>query len=355
MRSLSLALRNFSSQWFLIPQGTGIIAILLHQLHYQFHGLETISEIVWVYTIALLATFLCVYTLRICIYPRHVIHELHYSITETSCLASIGIALTTIMQMVALTLVTQWGHAWAMVAYVLWWVVTAMAVIAVVLIPYIYAKAQPPSLMHVTPTMLLPAIAALTAAAAGGTLCVYAGRALGPALQGPVLVVTYLQIGAGLPMAMSIVGLFQARLVEPTGFPRLEHIYEDMILCGPFGQGSFALLIAGKAVLNASAASTASKYSLGPFLTPQSAGALGTASQFAGLLVWGYATFWWCAAVVGIGHTVIAQACRVETRRKMRFSMGMWSLVFPMVRFVFSLFLKLIICTRILSMCPHGL
>lgn len=34
-----------SSQWFLIPQGTGILSVILHQLHYQFRGLDVISQI----------------------------------------------------------------------------------------------------------------------------------------------------------------------------------------------------------------------------------------------------------------------------------------------------------------------
>jgi tellurite resistance protein TehA-like permease len=109
---------SFSSQWFLIPQGTGIVAIILRQLKYQFHGLETISEILWVYTIVLLSVFLLVYILQICVYPRHVADECRSKISETSCLVSIGIALTTITQMISLQLVREWGASWGIVAYV---------------------------------------------------------------------------------------------------------------------------------------------------------------------------------------------------------------------------------------------
>jgi hypothetical protein len=38
-----VALKSFASQWFLIPQGTGIISVILHQLHYQFYGLVRID------------------------------------------------------------------------------------------------------------------------------------------------------------------------------------------------------------------------------------------------------------------------------------------------------------------------
>lgn len=42
------ALWNFSSQWFLILLGTGIIAVILHNLDYQFRGHVIISVIVWI-------------------------------------------------------------------------------------------------------------------------------------------------------------------------------------------------------------------------------------------------------------------------------------------------------------------
>ncbi|OKL56090.1 hypothetical protein UA08_08779 [Talaromyces atroroseus] len=324
---LTARLWRFSSQWFLIPQGTGIVAIILHQLKYQFHGLETISEIVWVYTIVLLSVFILLYMLRVCVYPRHVAAEYRTNIAETSCLASIGIALTTITQMIALTLVKQWGPSWGIVAYVFWWIVTSMAVVSLHLITYVHVKVQPPGVTDMSPQMLLPLIAALTSAAAGGTLCVYG--ALSPALQGPILVVAYLEIGAALPLAICMVGIFQSRLIN-RGFPSIEHVCEDMILCGPFGQGSFALLIAGRAIQNNVSSANVSQYNLGDFLTAQSAGALGTASEFAGLLVWGCATFWWVYGVIGIVHTLAVQMYRTETRQGLRFSMGAWSLVFPM-------------------------
>jgi tellurite resistance protein TehA-like permease len=159
------------------------------------------------------------------------------------------------------------------------WIVTSMAVIAIHVIPYIHVKVQPPGVKEMSPQMLLPAIAVLTSAAAGGGLCVYG--ALNPALQGPVIVVAYLEIGAGLLLAICMVDIFQSRLIN-RGFPSIEHVYEDMILCGPFGQGSYALLIIGKAIRNNVSSSNASRYNLDCFLTTQSAGALGIASQFAG-------------------------------------------------------------------------
>ena len=74
-----LALRNFHSQWFLVPQGTGILAVMLHQLHYQFRGLIIISQILWVLTILMLASISMLYIARGLAFPALVRHQLSQS------------------------------------------------------------------------------------------------------------------------------------------------------------------------------------------------------------------------------------------------------------------------------------
>ncbi|OKO96925.1 Sulfite efflux pump SSU1 [Penicillium subrubescens] len=318
---ISRALWNFSSQWFLVPQGTGIIAVILHQLDYQFRGLAIISVIVWIYTIALLMVGVLLYLLRIFIYPRHVARTLRTDIIETACLASISITSTSIIQMIALVLVRRWGPAWGIVAYILWWINTAMAVIAVMGIPYVFVKVQPPGVKEVTPCVLLPLIAALTSAAGGGVICRYG--ALSDRLQVPVIIVSYLEVGLGLALAMAFNHVFVTRLFDKS-FPPLEQIYQDMILCGPFGQGSFALQILGQVVSRGSFAG----YNRGTFLTAEAAKPIGFASQFIGLLAWGYGTFWWVFAIISILHTFISQPGGI---RKSHFTLSAWALVFPMV------------------------
>lgn len=69
---LKYALKNFASQFFLIPQGTGILAVVLHQLNYQFYGLVRISQVLWVLTIVSLVGFLAIYALRTVLFPRQV-------------------------------------------------------------------------------------------------------------------------------------------------------------------------------------------------------------------------------------------------------------------------------------------
>ncbi|KAH3381968.1 hypothetical protein KXW42_003620 [Aspergillus fumigatus] len=234
------ALFNFSPQWFVMPQGTAIISVILHQLHYQFGALRILAKIVWIYTIVLLAMTLFLYILRLIRYPREVCDELRHNLIETSCLASIVITYTTIVQMVAL----QYGstHGVAIGVYVLWWIAAFLSTLAVIGIPFVQLKVQPSSFERIPPAILLPVIAALTCAAGGGVICT--STALSPRLQVPVIIVAYLLVGAGISLALGFdaVILFQHFSDQQ---PSPQKVWQDMILCGPFGQGGFALQILG--------------------------------------------------------------------------------------------------------------
>ncbi|KAF7183746.1 hypothetical protein CNMCM7691_004096 [Aspergillus felis] len=256
------ALFNFSPQWFLIPQGTGIISVILHQLHYHFGALRILAKIVWIYTIVLLAITLFLYILRLIRYPREVRYELRHNLIETSCLASIAITYTTIIQMVSL----QYGstHGVAVGVYVLWWIDVFLSTLAIIAIPYVQLKLQPSGLERVPPAILLPLISALTCAAGGGAICTSA--ALSPRLQVPIIIVAYLLVGAGIALALGFdaVILFQHFSDQQ---PSPQKVWQDMILCGPFGQGGFALQILGSAVQKSFPA-----YARGTLLTAQAAG-----------------------------------------------------------------------------------
>ncbi|KAI2816070.1 hypothetical protein CBS115989_7134 [Aspergillus niger] len=235
-------------------------------------------------------------------YPQNVARALRTSMVEVSCLASVSITFTTIIQMIALAVAQQWGAGWPMASYVLWWINTAMALFAVMGIPYIFVKLQAPGIKAIVPAVLLPLISALTSAAGGG-------------------VISYLEVGVGIPMAMAFADVFIARLFEREFMP-MDQVYQDMILCGPFGQGSFALLILGQVVRSGAFAA----YNRGSFLTAEAAIPIGFASQFAGLLSWGYGTFWWGYAIISILHTAFKQP---GGWRRMQYSLSAWSLVFP--------------------------
>lgn len=316
-RALSLALWNFSSSWFLIPQGTAIICDLLERLEYQFIGLKIIAKIAWIYAIALFGICLILYLLRAIVYPKHVRHQLRTDLIETSCLASVSIAFTSITQLGILQYSTRASIAF----YVLWWVEAGLAIVACFGIPYIQLKLQPPGISNLPPAILLPFIAALTSAAEGGVLCT--SDHINARLQVPVIIVSYLEVGAGLALAAAFDALIFFQHFERTS-PKSEKVWQDMIVCGPFGQGSFALQGLGEAVVKGSFGA----YNRGDFLTYTAATPIGYVSQFLGLLTWGYGVFWWCFAILSICHTLGAQP---GGWRNTQFSMTAWSLIFPWV------------------------
>ncbi|KAJ5774148.1 C4-dicarboxylate transporter/malic acid transport protein [Penicillium paradoxum] len=312
---LSRALWNFSSQWFLVPQGTGIIAVILDRLEYQFNGLMILAKIVWIYTIVLLGSCVILYLLRTFIHPTHVLHQLRTNLIETSCLSCISIVFTSILQLAVL----QYGEKAGLAIYIMWWVNTGMAIIACLVIPFVHLQLQPSGARHIPAAALMPFLAALTSAAGGGTICRLAH--ISPRLQVPAIIISYLEVGAGLALAVGFDSIILFQYFDCV-LQTAEKVYGDMILCGPFGQGSFALQALGRAVQAGSFA----EYDRGQFLTGKAAIPIAFASHLVGLLVWGYGVFWWSFAIISICHALYTQPGGLK---QTRFTLATWSVVFP--------------------------
>lgn len=205
------------------------------------------AKFLWIYTILLFSLCLTFYFLRAWNYPKHVRHELRTNLIETSCLACIPIVYTSILQLAEL----QYGDRAGLAIYILWWTDTALATVAAIGIQYVELKS------HVSLRLQIPAI-----------------------------IVGYLGLGARLSVAgaYTVLAMFQHfDQVHSTA----EEIFQDMILCGPFGQGSFALQVLGEAAQESFGA-----YNRGEFLTTKGPDIIGLTSQFMGLLIWGYGVFW---------------------------------------------------------------
>ncbi|KAJ5514401.1 C4-dicarboxylate transporter/malic acid transport protein [Penicillium fimorum] len=320
---LSRALWNFSSLWFIVPQGTGIIAVILYRLKYQFNGLKTLATIVWIYTIVQLGLFLILYLLRIFLHPRHVQHQLRNKTIETSCLCCISIAFTSILQMAAL----KYGDTSGLAIYILWWVNTGMAVLACLVIPFVHLKMQQSGKRHMQADTLMPFLAALTSAAGGGVICRVSR--ISPRLQVPAIIVSYLELGVGLALVAAFDTIILAQYFGRT-FQTTDMVYQDMIMCGPCGQASVALQALGEAVQAGSFAA----YDRGQLLTAKAADPFAFISHFIGLLIWGYGIFWWFFAILSICYTLYTQPGGLK---RSRFTMSVWSVVFPWVRMLVSL------------------
>ena len=223
------------------------------------------------------------------------------------------------------------GSGWAMTAYVLWWLNAVLAILAILIIPYSFAILNPPGIENLLPNSQLPIVAALTCAAAGASIG--QSQMLSTRLKVPVVVVSFLLVGTAVPLTLFLDGLFLGRLFNQTkahgaeqkvGAQALAVAYQELILTGPWSQGSTALQSLGQVVLSGLFA----EYGRGTFLTEQATPVIGYCSIFGGLLFWGHATFWWVFAILSIIYnTVMAQ----RGKKKSAFAFATWSTVFPFV------------------------
>jgi tellurite resistance protein TehA-like permease len=325
--TIETALRNVDSRWFLVPQGTGILAIALWELPYQFNGLNVIAIILWVLTICQFLLILALYILRAVKFPIYYLALLSTDTTEVACLASAVVTLTSIVQMLGLLV---GDNGWAVAVYALWWICMGSSFLAVVSIPYVFAHVNPPGIAQLLPNSQLPLVAVITAAAAGGSICQIA--ALSTGLQVPLIMVSYLLLGLAMPLALLLDTLFLARLYNNTKAekltgsrpPALSLAYQTLVLVGPWGQCSSALQGLGRAVMDGSFA----QYNSGVLLTSQAAPIIGHISIFAGVLSWGHATFWWIFTIISVTKELFRER---KTWRTMGFDLAAWSMVFPWV------------------------
>ncbi|KAL4981232.1 voltage-dependent anion channel [Aspergillus desertorum] len=129
-----------------------------------------------------------------------------------------------------------------------------------------------------------------------------------------------MELGAGLGLATCIDACIVYHHFDRK-YSRYGEAYQDMVLCGPFGLASFALQILGTAVQHSFGA-----YNRGSLLTQTAAAPIAAASQFAGLIAWGFGTFWWILAILSIMYTLKVQSGGF---RNVAFSLSAWSLIFP--------------------------
>lgn len=341
---LRIALDSYSSAWFLIPQGTGILAITLHQLDYPFNGLETISVVVWLAALVLLALTSVVYMLHLASSRplKKAFDDILSTTNEAACLASLSVAFMAVVQMTALVVVPgpEGGRAWALVVYGLWWANCVLALSACFFIPLIFlysVHGQGGFIECWTPTTHLPLIALLTSAAGAGTIASVASDYLTPGELVPMLLVGYLEVGVGVPLSLLFDGLYLARVLGHWKAKPLQgsQIFSDFVSCGPWGQGSFALQVLGSSLLQLSTKFPSFQHgqSSGILLTSDSLRSIGFLSIMFGLLLWGQGTFWWFLAVCRVSHSLFKH---MKGRTRLRFSAPAWAIVFPWVGLILS-------------------
>ncbi|KAL8832758.1 MAG: hypothetical protein Q9170_004756 [Blastenia crenularia] len=317
-------IERWSTITFLISQGTGILATVLFQLDWQFQGSEIIATIVWILTILMFVLFSLAYISKIILFPKTVHRQLTSDLTELCCLSSPSITFGVIINMVALVCAKAWGPSWGMVAYVLNWINIFIAFTVAVGIPYAYFRRTPPGIDNMPPSVILPAISAITAASTCGIVC-FNGQ-LSARAQVPMIITGYVLLGFGLADAVAIIFIYMARLVNG-GFPNKGQVWVNYITVGPLGQASVAMQMLGKAA-SAPGNMTFAAYNKGTFLTRSAGQVLGTVGTLSGLLVWSYGVWWLLFSIAMTIHLGFFADGGIR-----EYSLSAWSSVFPWVRF----------------------
>jgi len=321
---LASCVRNFSSQWFIVPQGVGITAVVVHQLDYQFQGQQIIAYTLSAFAALSLVLMLLLYITRAVVYPSHVLAALRRDAGEAAYFSSISIAFTSLIQMLALAL-GQNHQEWGMAVCILWWINMPLALAVTIAVPYVFIVVHPPRVSSFPPAALLPLIAAITLAAGGGV--VGQTTSVGIEVRAPILLVSFLFLGVGMPMALLFSTVYLVRLFDRAPAAS-DKVYQEMILCGPWGQGSFALQALAKILVQQG--SSLAAYSPGLILSKGATAIVGYESMFLGFLSWGQGTFWWLFAITSILHSHFSSRKR-QSRNRIPYGLAEWSLVFPWV------------------------
>lgn len=107
---------------------TGAVSIMLHQIPYHARWLNIIADIFFNLNLVLFLLFTLISALRYTMYPQlfpAVLRHPHQSLF----LATFPIGLATLINMIVLVCVPAWGQGMAILAWVLWWIVSVLAVV----------------------------------------------------------------------------------------------------------------------------------------------------------------------------------------------------------------------------------
>ena len=203
---------------------TGILSIIMHQLPYQFRGLPVLSTIMFVLNLVLYIVFCAMYLARWFLYPSQTYETLVNDTEEMALLATPAMSYLTLVGQVALTCSTAWGHAFTILAYVLWWIGLAW-ILAVCTLLYIHMIKRPSGRLvdRWLPTaVFVPIVGIMTAATIGGLIVNYA-HDISARMAVPVIIVSFMSLGYAVVLALVIYAIYMHRLLT-AGWPPPEKI-----------------------------------------------------------------------------------------------------------------------------------
>lgn len=116
--------------------GTGITSILLHNLPYNGSWLQYISYILFALNVLLFVVFLIISILRYTLYPDIWLLMVRHP-AQSLFLGTFPMGLATIINMIVFVCVPSWQGEWWKVAWALWWIDSAIAVLCCFYLPFV--------------------------------------------------------------------------------------------------------------------------------------------------------------------------------------------------------------------------
>lgn len=298
-------IRQFTPNWFTATMGTGILALALNQLPVAVPGIKAVAQFLWFVNIGLFVLFSLLYLAR-WIWYYDSANRIFKHPVMLMFWGAIPMGLATILNGFLAFGVAHWGASAVHIAFVLWWIDAALALITGLVVPYFMFTRQQHTIEDMTAVWLLPVVAAEVTAASGGLLIPF----LADKTDGlHVLFLSYALWAVSVPLAMGILVILFLRLTLHK-LPQSDMAVSSWLSLGPIGTGALGLLLLGP---DAHLVMTTPHMAT---LAPVAEGI----GLFVGVILWGYGVWWLVTAILTTLRYV---------RSGLPFNMGWWGFTFP--------------------------
>jgi C4-dicarboxylate transporter/malic acid transport protein len=298
--------RQFTPNWFAATMGTGILALALALVPFQFPGLIAIAEGLWIFNIVLFCVFTLLYASRWIFFFDGARRIFGHSVVSMF-FGCIPMGLATIINGFLVFGLSRWGQTAVDIALMLWYLDAVLALACGITIPFMMFTRQNHTIDQMTAVWLLPVVAAEVAAVSAGLLAPHIADA---ALQLTVLVSGYALWACSVPLAMSILVILLLRMAIHK-LPPANMAASSWLALGPIGTGALGLLVLGDTSPAIFSANHLDIYATG----------VRGFTLIGGIMLWGYGLWWACTAVLITLRYL---------REGVPFNLGWWGYTFPL-------------------------
>ncbi len=309
-KNLKEIIKNFTPNWFTLNMGTGISFLIMHSTKINFPYENIILKTFWLVDIFFFIIFSLLFLSRIIFFPKTTKLMLKHPV-QSMFLGAIPMGLVPILEGFTVFKINFLNISYLQISLYLWWFDAFLAIIigwGVTFLMFTIQKEH--TLKNMTAVWLLPIVASEVTSSAGGVLAPHFSGAIAKTL----IFTSYVLWTFSVPLAFSILVILFLRLVTHK-LPDTAMATTSWLTLGPLGTGALGLLLLG----HAAKLNLANEF--GIFLN--------NFGIICGLLIWGYAVWWWIISwMITLKHF----------KDGLPFSMGWWAFTFPVGVFTASTF-----------------